>query len=82
MPNTLFGSYNYEGGGGKYLVTYGDRSQHEYEEFEIPEGMEQPAQTQPQAEKPQTDWLLYGMVGLVGILVIGGVLLITRKKKQ
>lgn len=84
LTNTLFGSYDYEGGGLAYIVTFGDRSETEYEEFSAPEAPQQeeaPEQTEQPAEE-KTDWLLYAGVGVIVLLVIGGAVLLLKKKKQ
>ena len=89
LTNTLFGTYNYEGGDLEYLVTYGDRSDREFEHtLKAPsqpqEPETQPTETTAPAENPESadNTALYLAIGgVVLVILLAAVLVVLRKKK-
>lgn len=89
LTNTLFGSYDYEGGGLEYLVTAGDRSEREYEIIEAPVP-EQPQETElPEetatepVELPTDDQSgLYWGIGAIGAVIVAAAIAVVLGKKK
>ena len=89
LTNTIFGTYDYTGGDLEYLVTYGDRSDREFEHTGKPlptqpeEEPTQPAETTPpETSQESGDAMLYLAIGGIALVILlAAVLVVVRKKK-
>ena len=81
ITTSLIAAFDYEGGDGKYIVTYGDRSMTEIEPGA--EGLVAKPLDQKDA-KPAAggDWLLYAGIGVIALAAIAAGVLVAKKKKK
>ena len=92
LTQWVWGSYNYEGGNGDYMITYGERSvtEPEYAQEEIPEvptgeGTQEPPETPTEDEKesPKSNiGLIAGITAAIVVIAAAAVVIVAVSKKK